>query len=141
MLQFELDTRLNMNCYTLGTLQLSVLLLMRNAHFPWFILVPRVSETELFELDKAQQKVLLEEINFLSQFVTEEFKVDKLNIATIGNIVPQLHVHVVGRQKNDVAWPHPVWGISAQKPYSEAQVKTIKHSLTERLSGQYSAFF
>ena len=107
---FELDARLASDCLVLGEMDMSLVLLMNNSLLPWFILVPKTTETEMIDLPRSEQVRVLEEINLLSAFVKNHFAVSKLNIATIGNIVPQLHIHVVGRAPNDCCWPKVVWG-------------------------------
>lgn len=134
MTEFKLDPRLNNDCFTLGKMQTSRLLLMNNALVPWFILVPEVEVTEIYQLDNETQQQLLAEINQLSAFITQEYVTDKLNVAAIGNIVNQLHVHIVGRTKNDFCWPNVVWGTDQKKTYSDHEVKTITQKLENNLS-------
>ena len=122
----ELDSRLQNDCYYLGTIANTCLLLSRNAHFPWFILVPDTHETEFSKLEQKQQYLLLEQINKLSTFIEKHFPVDKLNIATIGNIVSQMHIHVVGRNKKDPCWPGVVWGCDQFKSYGDGEVESIR---------------
>jgi len=126
----KLDSRLQKDCYFLGTFNRSgnntELLLSRNAHFPWFILVPDTKETEFYKLNKDQQLLLLELINQLSIFVETHFSVFKMNIATIGNVVSQMHIHVVGRRKDDPCWPGVVWGCDHFKDYAEGVVEEIR---------------
>ena len=99
---------------------------MNNNIVPWFVLVPEVENiTELYELDKDTQLLLLDDINKMSSFIKDNFKVDKLNVASIGNIVKQLHVHVIGRSRSDVAWPGVVWGIKEQEAYSQEEIDNI----------------
>ena len=95
MENFTLDSKLESDTIMLGEFDLSLLLLMKNALVPWFILVPKLDVYELYELDADQQLMLWTEINTISEFLKEELQVDKINIAAIGNIVSQLHVHVV----------------------------------------------
>lgn len=133
MNDFELDARLAKDCLILGKLNTSLLLLMNNSLAPWFILVPQTSETELTDLSPADQAGLLEEINLLSAFIKGNFEISKLNIAAIGNIVGQLHVHVVGRDPSDFCWPNVVWGTSEQKPYTTERVNEITAALREQL--------
>lgn len=133
MNDFELDARLAKDCLILGKLNTSLLLLMNNSLAPWFILVPQTSETELTDLSPADQAGLLEEINLLSAFIKGYFEISKLNIAAIGNIVGQLHIHVVGRDPSDFCWPNVVWGTSEQKPYTTERVNEITAALREQL--------
>lgn len=108
---FELHPRLAADCHRLASLALSELLLHRNAAVPWLILVPRVAVTELCDLEPAQRSALDAEIDACCRLLRERFPaVTKLNVAAIGNLVPQLHVHVIGRHPADPCWPDPVWG-------------------------------
>jgi diadenosine tetraphosphate (Ap4A) HIT family hydrolase len=102
--------------------------LMDDANHPWLILVPRVVDaTELVDLDDARQATLTSEIARASRALQAVFKPDKLNVAALGNVVPQLHVHVIARFREDIAWPRPVWGTAAARPYApEALVERIE---------------
>ncbi len=127
---FILDERLQQDTVTLGNFPLCRLLLMNDASYPWFILVPRREEvSELFQLDPADQQLLWREATALAEIVKDTFGADKMNVATLGNVVSQLHVHVIARRRGDTAWPAPVWGFKAAKPYSEAQLAAIKQKL------------
>ncbi len=126
MVKFVLDPRLEADCIRLGELELSLVLLMNNSLVPWFILVPKVEENEICLLTAEQQNTLYKEINILSEFVCDSFETDKLNIGTIGNIVNQLHVHVVGRRKDDYCWPGVVWGEKEKRPYSASEIENIR---------------
>ena len=137
MNDFELDARLANDCLILGKLNTSLLLLMNNSLVPWFILVPQTSETELTDLSPADQAGLLEQINLLSAFIKGYFEISKLNIAAIGNIVSQLHVHVVGRDPSDFCWPNVVWGTSERKPYTTERVSEITTALCEQFGDKF----
>ncbi|MCK4951218.1 MAG: HIT family protein [Gammaproteobacteria bacterium] len=126
MVKFVLDPRLEADCIRLGELELSLVLLMNSSLVPWFILVPKVEENEICLLTAEQQNTLYKEINILSEFVCDSFETDKLNIGTIGNIVNQLHVHVVGRRKDDYCWPGVVWGEKEKRPYSASEIENIR---------------
>lgn len=126
MNDFILDTRLAQDCLVVGELRISFLLLMKNSLVPWFILVPRRTATELYELDRDDQAALLEEINLVSRFLKDYFKAEKLNVAAIGNIVRQMHVHVIGRNTADFCWPNVVWGTKQNKPYTDEQITAIR---------------
>jgi len=128
---FTLDDRLSHDCHWLADLSLSRLLLMNNALLPWFILVPKVDVVELHELSTEQQQQLLAEINLISRFLQQTFTPDKLNVAAIGNIVRQLHIHIVGRSTHDICWPGVVWGVEQR----EAYVQTRLDSLSRQLEG------
>ena len=116
---FVLDDRLHADTRAVVDLPLSRVLLMDDARFPWLILVPRLANArELTDLDATAQASLLVEINLAAGVLTRLDAPDKLNIAALGNVVAQLHVHVIARRINDVAWPRPVWGDGAREPYA-----------------------
>jgi diadenosine tetraphosphate (Ap4A) HIT family hydrolase len=120
---FKLDERLKADCEFVANLGVCTLLLMNNASVPWFILVPTVTQaTELTELPMKQQQQVLHEMNQVAAMVTNLYSPKKLNTGALGNIVSQLHIHVIGRFTNDPAWPNPVWGQLAANAYSEAQL-------------------
>lgn len=127
MSNFKLDSELTNNAVVIGELPCCQVLLMKNKVVPWFVLVPKVAGvSEIFELDKVTQQQLMEDINVMSRFVKNNFTIDKLNVAAIGNIVKQLHLHVVGRSKNDCAWPGVVWGMKQHEAYTEEEITEIK---------------
>ena len=101
--------------------------LMDDANHPWLILVPRVADaTEVTDLDGAQQQALMQEIDRAGRAL-RVFRPHKLNVAALGNLVPQLHVHVIARFQEDIAWPRPVWGMAAAQPYGpEALIERIQ---------------
>ena len=108
---FVLDTRLAADSVLIADGSLSQIRLMNDDRFPWVVLVPRVpNASEWIDLDGAQQRLLLAEINQISQHLKQKPNVSKINIGALGNIVRQLHVHLIGRNENDAAWPGPVWG-------------------------------
>ena len=117
---FTLHTQLAKDCIILGDLPLCRVLLMNDANYPWLVLVPRrEAVVELFELSRLDQQQLLDEIAQVSSALAGYFRADKMNVAALGNIVPQLHVHIIARYRGDVAWPKPVWGAVAAQPYKE----------------------
>jgi diadenosine tetraphosphate (Ap4A) HIT family hydrolase len=118
---FELHPKLQTDCFYIGRFELSRLLLMNDSRYPWFILVPeREGITEIYQLSEADQALLLRESSLLAQGLAEAFTADKMNIAAIGNVVPQLHVHHIVRYRDDAAWPAPVWGKFEALLYDEA---------------------
>ncbi len=127
----KLDERLEKDTYYLGELAGVCLLLSRNASFPWFILVPDTRETEFYRLKHDTQENLLDLINRLSGFIEQHFSVNKLNIATIGNVVSQMHIHIVGRTVSDPCWPGVVWGCDCFRAYTDEQLKQIIENLKE----------
>ncbi len=128
---FELHPQLQADCYLLGQINGTRLLLHKNALIPWFILVPDTGQRELFKLQAAQQTLVQNSINQLASFVEQHFNSDKLNIATIGNIVPQLHIHIIGRKTSDYCWPNPVWGQTDSREYQEEEVQAIRLALVQ----------
>lgn len=133
--EFVLHPQLQADAMEALDLELSRVLLMNDTRFPWLILVPRVADaTELIDLLPAQQTRLMHEIALVSAVMRDLFEPDKLNVATIGNIVPQLHVHVVARSRMDSLWPAPVWGQGAALPYEMEQAQVTLEAL--RLSLQ-----
>lgn len=115
---FVLDPRLAADTLPVGDLALSSVLLMNDARFPWLILVPRrESASEFTDLSAADSEALMAEIRLATGVMLELAKPDKVNVGALGNMVPQLHIHVVGRFRSDPAWPGPVWGHGARMPY------------------------
>ncbi len=117
---FSLDPRLADDTHPLASLALCDLRLMDDSNHPWLVLVPRIANAvELLDLDADQRHLLTDEIDLVGRALRTAFRPDKLNVAALGNMVPQLHVHVIARFRNDVAWPRPVWGTAAARPYTE----------------------
>ncbi|HET8819121.1 MAG TPA: HIT family protein [Xanthomonadaceae bacterium] len=131
-----LDPRLADDSHPVAQLPLCELRLMDDSHHPWLVLVPRVEgATELIDLREGQLQDLMREVARVSRLLRARFAPDKLNVAALGNVVPQLHVHVIARYTGDIAWPRPVWGQAAMKPYTpEALVERIA-TLREGLAG------
>ena len=136
----EIHSQLANDCLLLGKFTLSHLLLMRDANYPWCILVPDCEGiTEIFQLSEADQQQLLRESSQLSRAIEAAFNPDKLNIAALGNVVPQLHIHHIARYRTDAAWPAPVWGRVAVKPYSEDGLADVVQSLLSELTEGFKA--
>ncbi len=121
-----LDPRLAADCHLLGRLGTTRLLLLDDARFPWFILVPATEAVEVCDLSTAERQAVWAQVNEVSQLVRALFPVDKLNVAAIGNVVSQLHLHVVGRRRDDDCWPGVVWGAGGGEPYAAAEVARIR---------------
>lgn len=122
-MNFQLHPQLQQDCIFIGRLELCRLLMMNDSQYPWFILVPEIADlTELYQLTPAQRNLLMEESCFLAKNLADLFHADKMNIANIGNIVSQLHIHHIVRYSTDSAWPAPVWGKFAAVPYTQAQM-------------------
>lgn len=127
----QLDQRLANDCERICELANSTLLLMNNALVDWFILVPLCEEIEFTSLPFPQQTAILQEVNLVARFIEHQFSPDKLNIATLGNVVSQLHIHVIGRKKEDPYWPVPVWGQPETRSYTESEIEAIQNAFTE----------
>lgn len=135
-LEFELAPRLAADTLPVGDFPLCRVLLMNDANYPWFILVPRrAGVTEIHHLSLGDRQQLMHESSFLAEALADLFQARKMNIAALGNLEPQLHLHHVVRQETDPAWPHPVWGRVPAIPYSEAQVTDIRQRLCRLLCG------
>ncbi|BCG26337.1 MULTISPECIES: HIT family protein [Pseudomonas] len=135
---FALDQRLQQDCLPVGDFPLCRLLLMNDSHYPWFILVPRREEvSELFQLDADDQLRLWNETTRLAEVLKDSFGADKMNVATLGNVVSQLHMHVIVRRREDAAWPAPVWGRHPAQPYSPEQVAEVMARLRLVLTGDF----
>ena len=120
MSAWSLDPQLTRDTVPLGDLPLSRVLLMNDASYPWLILVPRRPRlVEIIDLAQSEQAQLMAEIAQVAQALKAATACDKLNIAAIGNVVAQLHVHLVARRRGDAAWPKPVWGHAPARPYDE----------------------
>ena len=130
-----LHTQLEKDCFVIGRFPLSLLLLINDANYPWFILVPqREGITEIHQLSEDDQQQLMRESSMLAAAIEKEFNADKINIAALGNMVPQLHIHHIVRYKTDSAWPAPVWGKLSAIPYLDEEVKILRSSLSQSLT-------
>lgn len=126
----KLHPQLEKDCIVLGEFKLCSLLMLNDANYPWFILLPnREDISEIHQLSTIDQQQLMAESMFFSQCLEQVFQPDKLNIAALGNIVPQLHIHHIARFSSDACWPAPVWGAVAAIPYQEKQLETIKNQI------------
>ncbi|WAK00707.1 HIT domain-containing protein [Methylobacter sp. YRD-M1] len=136
---FQLHPRLQQDCIEIGRFELCRLLMMNDSQYPWFILVPeKVAMSEIYQLSKPERELLMEESGYLAENLAALYKADKMNIASIGNMVPQLHIHHIVRYQTDKAWPAPVWGKFDAIPYTQRQIlenlKLIKDRLGDRLN-------
>ena len=123
----EIHPQLANDCVLLGRLPLCHLLLMNDCHYPWFILVPARKEIrEIYQLDAGDRRQLLDESCQLSEFLMEAYAGEKLNVAALGNQVPQLHLHHLVRFASDPAWPSPIWGKHPAAVYSPAAIDEIR---------------
>ena len=130
----ELHPQLAADCLVIGRFPLSHLLLMRDANYPWCILVPdREGVTEIYQLASADQRQLQEESVTLARAMAEGFGADKMNVAALGNLVPQLHLHHIVRYRHDPAWPAPVWGRLPAQPYTDVALAAVLETLMATL--------
>lgn len=135
MCQFQIHNQLLSDCQRFGRFALCHLLLHKNASLPWFILVPETAVTDLLDLPKDAQNLAMMEAAMVSRFITQELLYPKINFASIGNVVPQLHLHVVGRRPDDPCWPAPVWGhLTQQREYAAGQIAAMTAALVQRYS-------
>ena len=133
---FVLDARLQNDTHHIASLSLCDVLLMNDARFPWLVLVPRrTGMSEICDLPADDQALLWREVTLASRALRSLEPFDKLNLGALGNIVRQLHVHVVGRREGDAAWPGPVWGGGAASPYGEDALASLRQRLHDALSG------
>lgn len=134
---YTLDNSIASNSLHIMDLKLCEVRIQNEARFPWIILVPkRDSIYELIELSETERSVLMQEITLVSHAVKIVFNPDKLNIGTLGNIVKQLHIHVIARYQTDLAWPNPVWGFFEQttryaEDVLERRILNIKRHLSD----------
>ena len=133
---FQFHPRLLEDCHVIGRFPLCHVLLMNDANYPWFILVPdRPDLTELYQLSPEDQAALMGESTALSKALVAAFQADKLNVAALGNLVPQLHIHHVVRHRTDPAWPAPVWGKLPATRYSEKGRADVVERIKAFLAG------
>jgi diadenosine tetraphosphate (Ap4A) HIT family hydrolase len=131
---FSLDPQLERDTVAIGDLPLSRVVLMNDANFPWLIVVPRrAGAVEIFDLDERERAQLMSELALLAQLLKDLTGCDKINIAAIGNVVPQLHVHVVARRRDDAAWPRPVWGALPARRYGEAEHDRLIQAIRQKI--------
>ena len=128
---FTLDSRLEKDCFLVKELGLSKLLLMNDSNYFWLILVPKKENiVELIDLEFEDQITLLKEVNQLSNILKNEFSCDKINVASLGNVAKQLHMHVIGRFNDDISFPNPVWGSCEAKSYEKDAVSKLINKIT-----------
>jgi len=137
-MSFSLHPRLQQDTISVGRFDLCRLLLMNDSLYPWFILVPERAEiTEIYQLNQTERSLLIDESCYLAENLAALYKADKMNVAAIGNMVPQLHIHHIVRYRTDAAWPGPVWGKFDAVPLSEQQISEqlllVKQHLNSRL--------
>ncbi|TYC79935.1 HIT family protein [Stappia sp. BW2] len=136
MSSFSLNPRLEGDSYFITDLTLCTVRLLKDANYPWLMLVPRKSDlVEIIDLEDAEQMQLMREIALASQALREVTDCEKLNVGALGNQVSQLHVHVIARYREDAAWPGPVWGAAPAQAYSHDKVESLIEKLRDALTG------
>lgn len=129
---FNLDPRLDNDTHHIMSFTLCDALLMNDARYPWVILVPRkIGLTELYQLTEQEQQQLTIESNTVAQKLAGLVSADKMNVAALGNVVSQLHIHHVARYIGDETWPDPVWGKGEAVPYSEEEQEAVVYQLKQ----------
>jgi len=138
----KLHPQLEKDCVVLGEFSLCALLLLNDSNYPWFILLPkRENVKEIHQLSSEDQQQLMAESVFFCRCLEQVFNPDKLNIAALGNVVPQLHIHHIARFIDDASWPTPVWGAVAAIPYNIDQINNIKNQLLNYFSNNPGQLF
>ena len=131
---WSLHARLKEDTVDIGDLPLSRVLVIKDANYPWLLLVPRRANTiEIIDLSEVEQAQLMTEINRVARALKDITKPDKLNIAALGNVVPQLHVHIIARRSDDAAWPRPVWGVVPPLAHDPQEVEAFISALRRKI--------
>lgn len=131
---WSLHPQLQKDTIDIGDLPLSRVLVIKDANYPWLLLVPRRADTvEIIDLDEVAQGQLMTEINRVGRALKETTQCDKLNVAALGNMVPQLHVHIIARRTSDAAWPRPVWGVVPPLAHDAAEVQRFISELRRKI--------
>jgi diadenosine tetraphosphate (Ap4A) HIT family hydrolase len=131
---WSIDPQLARDSVPLGNLPLCQVRLMNDANYPWLLLIPRCANaTEIIDLSETDQADLMREITQTVRALKTETSCHKINVAAIGNVVAQLHVHVVARFRTDTAWPKPIWGIAPARAYDDATLQKLLAALRARL--------
>ena len=138
-MSFELHPDLKRDGIPMGTFDQCLVLLINDAAYPWFVLVPkREGISDMIDLTPEDYRQMCEESSIFSKAIMEIFEGEKLNVAALGNMTPQLHIHHIVRYKSDAAWPGPIWGKQPMQPYTDAQSKKILQQLAAADMGGFS---
>ena len=131
---WSLHPKLKEDTIDIGDLPLCKVLVIKDANYPWLLLVPRrTGAVEIIDLDEVEQAQLTAEVSRVARALKDITKCDKLNIAALGNMVPQLHVHVIARRTGDAAWPRPVWGVVPPLAHDAAEVQHFISALRRKI--------
>jgi diadenosine tetraphosphate (Ap4A) HIT family hydrolase len=132
---FSLDVRLEQDSVSVAVIGLCDVRLMRDRRWPWLVLVPRrLDVSEVFELTPLDQTLLTFETNLVASALKAETRAEKINVGALGNIVRQLHVHVIARSAGDANWPGPVWGHGKPEPYEDNDMRDFMMRMQKALS-------
>ena len=127
---FKIHRQLQLDSHYLGKFPISHILLHKNAILPWFILVPEIAAGDLLDLQEDARHAVMQEAAAVAEFIKKVLGYPKINFAAIGNVVPQAHLHIVGRRPGDACWPAPVWGhLSVTREYSTAELRDMNAAL------------
>ncbi len=130
----KIHAQLLADCHYLGSLAASELLLNRNASLPWFIVVPDTRLGDVLDLPQHHRDVVLADCAAVSAFIKQVLGFSKVNFAGLGNVVPQMHLHIIGRQEGDPCWPQPVWGnLPAGEQYEHLQLQAWQSDLRKMI--------
>lgn len=131
---FKLDERLANDTVELGKIGFTKVLLCKDSNYPWIILVPEIENaTEIHQLSTQQQTELMQTITFIAEKMEKNFDADKINVGALGNVVKQLHIHVVVRYQQDIAWPGPIWGKHPMAQYDAQDLAFMATGLKQLL--------
>lgn len=131
---WSLHPQLQKDTIDIGDLPLSRVLVIKDANYPWLLLVPRRPDVaEIIDLNEVEQAQLMTETSRVGRALKDITRCDKLNIAALGNLVPQLHVHLIARRTNDAAWPRPVWGVMPPLPHDPQEVQAFISALRRKI--------
>ncbi len=131
---WSLSSTLEKDTINIGDLPLSRVLVIKDANYPWLLLVPRrLDAIEIIDLNEIEQAQLMTEITRVARVLKDITKCDKLNIAALGNVVPQLHVHLIARRNTDAAWPRPVWGVVPTLAHDPQELETFIGALRRKI--------
>ena len=137
MLNVTVHEQLLADCHYQGSLPASELLLNRNVALPWFILVPRTDLQDVLDLAEVERQSVMAECAAVSRFIKQGLGYSKVNFAGLGNVVPDMHLHIIGRREGDACWPQPVWGnLSEGGTYAVATLRQWQAGLIERIGLQ-----
>jgi diadenosine tetraphosphate (Ap4A) HIT family hydrolase len=138
MAQFRIHPQVLLDTHYLGKFPNCHVLLHKNAVLPWFILVPETNIADLLDLPDDLRGMTMREAAAISEFIKNQLGYEKVNFASIGNVVPQLHLHVVGRRPSDACWPAPVWGnLPETRDYSSPELRQLSERLQHHLGGEF----